>query len=305
MPTRAELQEIEDLHHELEEIAQDSVLLFQQAPLVPEVQRIAADGETVEAYVLRWHSSDVQSVKSDELALRYDAWYRKTLMFVHKYVPDQEDSFKHVGDIMHSYVTLNRYAVATPEMLESAEREYDRGYVTVYLKEFASVIDSQAKILQSIVAIPERELLPQPRCLITGTKCAVPLWSNPRLVFAILPFSGEFDDIYELGIKEVVESLGWECKRADEIIHTQNILCVAICQPIRSARFVIAELSKRNPNVLYELGLSHAFEKDVIIITKNVNNIPFDLRNQNVIVYETLDDLQRKLLTMFRSLASI
>jgi hypothetical protein len=302
MPTRVELDEIQKLHQELDSIAHDSELLFQQVPLVPEAEQLAADGKTVEAYVLRWHSSDVQAVKSDELAVRYETWYQKALMFVHKYVPSQEDSFKHTGQIMHSYVTLNRYAVATPEMLANAEQEYERGYVTVYLREFASVIDSHKKILRSITAIPERKLLPQPRCFITGQKCTVPVWSNPRLVFAILPFSEEYDEIYELGIKWTVESLGWECKRGDEIIHTQNIVCVGICQPIRSARCVVAELSVRNPNVLYELGLSHAFEKDVIVITRNAENIPFDLRNQNVVIYEEVNDLRNKFESMLHSL---
>jgi len=259
----------------------------------------------VKAYVLRWHPNDIQKVRSRELAVRYDAWYQKASMLVQKFVPYQDQAFAEVRAIMNSYVTLNRYAMATPEMLEHADKEHERGYVTVYLKEFASVIDSQANIVRSIALIPERKLLPKPRCFLMGTQCTITLWDNPKLVFVILPLSKEFNDIYEIGIKEVVLGMGLECSKSDEIIHTRNVICAGICQPIRSARFVIAELSSRNPNVLYELGLCHAFEKDVILISKDAANIPFDLRNQNVILYEAISDLRRKLANMLSGLTGL
>ena len=220
-------------------------------------------------------------------------------------MPYQTRAFGEVRAIMESYVTLNRFATATADMLESAKREYERGYITVYLKEFASIIGSQANIMRSIAALPERILLPPPRCFLTGMQCTVKLWFNPKLVFVILPFSKEYNDVYEIGIKEVVQSLGWECSRSDEIVHTHNVICVGICQPLRSARFVIAELTSRNPNVLYELGLCHAFEKDVILITNDIEHIPFDLRNQNIVTYETISDLRRKLATMLEALIRV
>ena len=305
MARQDRLQEAEDLLKELEAIERDSIRLFQDVPLIPEPLELGADGETVVAYVLRWHPNDIQKVRSRELAVRYDAWYQKASMLVQKLVPYQRQSFAEVRAIMDSYVTLNRYAAATAEMLQHANEEYEKGYVTVYLKEFASVIDSQANIVRSIASIPERKLLPKPRCFLTGTQCTVELWDNPKLVFVILPLSKEFNDIYEIGIKETILGMGWECSKSDEIIHTRNILCAGICQPIRSARFVIAELSSRNPNVLYELGLCHAFEKDVVLIAKDAANIPFDLHNQNVIIYETISDLRRKLADMLSGLTGM
>ncbi len=304
MPTQAKIKEAEELARELDGIAKDSIELFQVVPLVPEPSEITEDGKTVKLFVLRWHTNDIQAVKSRELALRYDAWYQKASVLVDKHVPYQSRSFNEVRAIMDSYVTLNRYATANAEMLESASKEHERGYVSVYLKEFASVIASQANIIRSTVSVPERVLLQQPRCFLTGSQCMVKLWLNPKLVFVILPLSKEFNDVYEFGIKEAVQSIGWECSKSDEIVHTQNIICVGICQPLRSAHFVVAELSSRNPNVLYELGLCHAYEKDVILITQDIEHIPFDLRNQNVIIYETISDLRRKLATRLEALVN-
>ena len=45
---------------------------------------------------------------------------------------------------------------------------------------------------------------------------------------------------------------------------------------IKKARILVAELSGRNPNVFYELGVAHAMNKDVILITQTLEDVPFD-----------------------------
>ena len=42
-----------------------------------------------------------------------------------------------------------------------------------------------------------------------------------------------------------------------------------IWQAINAADFVIADITGRNPNVLYELGLAHALAKPVLILSRN------------------------------------
>ncbi len=218
MPTQSKLQEAENLLQELESIEKDSIELFEAVPLVPEPHKAEDEGKVIEMYVLRWHMNDIQAVKSRELALRYEAWCQKTTPLVEKYLPYQNRAFAEVRAIMESYVTLNRYAVATARMLESANKENETGYVAVYLKEFASVVKSQANIVRSIASLPERIVLPQPRCFMTGAQCTIKLWLNPNFVFVIMPFAKEFNDAYEIGIKEVVQNMGWECARSDEIV---------------------------------------------------------------------------------------
>jgi len=105
------------------------------------------------------------------------------------------------------------------------------------------------------------------RCFKTGGPCTVNVQEKPRSVFVIMPFAEAFDDVYELGIKASVETLGWDCQRADEVIHNRDIMC-KVCQGIRQARFVIADLTGQNANVFYELGMAHALEKDVILLAQ-------------------------------------
>ena len=51
----------------------------------------------------------------------------------------------------------------------------------------------------------------------------------------------------------------------------------------------MAELSTRNPNVFYELGLAHALDKPVVLVSSNELDVPFDLRHIRVIYYDVAD----------------
>lgn len=107
---------------------------------------------------------------------------------------------------------------------------------------------------------------------------------DPKLCFVLMPFSKEFTDLYEDIIKPTVSGSGFTPLRADEVFST-GVIIDDIWESINSARFLIADVTDRNPNVFYELGIAHALGKDVIIITKSINDIPFDTRHIRHIVY--------------------
>jgi hypothetical protein len=48
---------------------------------------------------------------------------------------------------------------------------------------------------------------------------------------------------------------------------------------IRRAKVLLAELTGKNPNVFYELGLAHACRKPVVFISGNIDDVPFDVRS--------------------------
>ncbi|MES9842784.1 MAG: hypothetical protein ABW134_19735 [Candidatus Thiodiazotropha endolucinida] len=49
---------------------------------------------------------------------------------------------------------------------------------------------------------------------------------------------------------------------------------------------VLCDVTGRNPNVNYELGIAHALQKPAIIITKDINDVPFDYRHLRVVTYD-------------------
>lgn len=106
--------------------------------------------------------------------------------------------------------------------------------------------------------------------------------------FVVMPFSSLYQIEYENIIKPSLEELNVKCVRGDEIYSKQRIMD-DIWQSIKSCRFVIAELTGKNPNVLYEVGLAHAIGKPVIILTRNADDVPFDLKDLRYLYYDTND----------------
>lgn len=99
-----------------------------------------------------------------------------------------------------------------------------------------------------------------------------------------MPFSDDFNDIYQYGIKNTCNKRGFFCERVDEQAFEGTILSRIYTQ-IRKADLIISDLSNKNPNVYYETGYAHALSKPVILLTKNAEDIPFDLKHYPHIVY--------------------
>lgn len=108
---------------------------------------------------------------------------------------------------------------------------------------------------------------------------------NNNLCFVLMPFLPEMKEIYTEIIKPIVIKSGMECIRSDEIYNPGEILN-DIIKSIISARIVIAELTGRNANVMYELGMSHMLKKKTILLTQKIDDVPFDLRHLRCINYK-------------------
>jgi hypothetical protein len=101
----------------------------------------------------------------------------------------------------------------------------------------------------------------------------------------LMPFSEKFRDIYEVGIKLACRDAGVTCERIDEQIFSENIL-ERIYNEIRKADIIISEMTGRNANVFYETGYAHGQGKQVVLLTQEADDLPFDLRPYPHIVYK-------------------
>lgn len=105
---------------------------------------------------------------------------------------------------------------------------------------------------------------------------------DPRQLSVMMPFAG-FDAIYT-AIRNVATSAEMKCDRADSIWEHHAVLQDIVSLIDRSA-IVICDCSGRNPNVFYEIGIAHSLGKEVILITQDKNDIPFDLIHLRYIHY--------------------
>ncbi len=104
--------------------------------------------------------------------------------------------------------------------------------------------------------------------------------------FILMPFGAPFDAYYQEILVPAIHQSGLSPIRADEI-HTPGAITQQIWEGIRMAAMCVADITGRNANVMYEVGLAHACGKPVISIVQDVNDLPFDLRSYRHIVYET------------------
>jgi len=100
-----------------------------------------------------------------------------------------------------------------------------------------------------------------------------------------MPFGGWLDDYYETIYRPAIEATNLEPHRADDLYRPSTIVH-DIWAYTRRAKLLVADLTGKNPNVFYELGLAHALGKPAILIAESMDDIPFDLRALRVIVYE-------------------
>ena len=100
-----------------------------------------------------------------------------------------------------------------------------------------------------------------------------------------MPFSDPFNGYYTYIIKPAIEAAGMECLRADEIYGA--VIIKDIWNAIWRAGVIVADVTNRNPNVNYELGLSHALGVSTILLTQSMDDVPFDYRHRRCIVYRT------------------
>ncbi len=120
--------------------------------------------------------------------------------------------------------------------------------------------------------------------------------------FVIMPFGDpekeperarKLELLYSDCIKPTVEAVNIQgksgeiihCHRADKSARPGEII-THIIENLVSADIVIADLSGRNPNVFYELGVRHAVNNNTILIADNLDDIPFDLRGLRTITYK-------------------
>jgi len=107
------------------------------------------------------------------------------------------------------------------------------------------------------------------------------------LCFVVMPFGvASLDIVYDDFVRSTLTN---QCQlrpvRGDDVFGS-NVIMEDITKRIRRARLIIADLTGRNPNVFYEVGIAHALNKQVLLMTQSIDDVPFDLRHRRALVYE-------------------
>src|SRR5208282_3164435 len=104
-------------------------------------------------------------------------------------------------------------------------------------------------------------------------------------IFVLMPFATKLEPIYTRHIKKIGSRLGLRVGRGDDIGGIGPIV-KDVWSAIQSARVVVADCTGRNQNVCYEIGLAHAIGRQTILISQSMKDVPFELQQFRVIIYE-------------------
>ena len=133
---------------------------------------------------------------------------------------------------------------------------------------------------------------------------------QPGTCFLIMPFADAFAPIHKAIVKALESAVaGFRCRRADEFFGGHQVM-EDILREIATSELVLADVTGRNPNVFYELGIAHTVKSAarVILITQRIDDIPFDLRAYRHIVYTRsprgLEQLSEELISAARDLST-
>lgn len=110
--------------------------------------------------------------------------------------------------------------------------------------------------------------------------------------FVIMPISnqkdyddGHFSLVYEDIIKPSIVANSMKPIRADETKNT-NLIQLDILKRIIETPMAICDMSSKNPNVFYELGMRQAFDMPTVLIKDEATTAPFDISGLRYVTYK-------------------
>lgn len=123
--------------------------------------------------------------------------------------------------------------------------------------------------------------------------------------FILMPFGSWFDRYFKEIYVPATKEAGFEPLRADGLFNTGAVM-EQIWTQIRKAKVLLADLTGKNPNVFYELGLAHALRKPVVFVAGDIEDVPFDVRHLRVVVFDIRepnwsDKLKRDITTYLKN----
>lgn len=161
-----------------------------------------------------------------------------------------------------------------------------------------------SKIERGEVNAPNVDLLRRLADLLEAPELLGAEFGSPdsdTTVFVAIPSGEPFDSIYSKLIAQPLVEDGIRVSRAQDLSSARNILADVV-QGIEGATIVVADLTELNPNVFYEVGLAHALRKPVILLTQDIDALPFDLQQYRTISYSIDFDKAQRLADELRRL---
>jgi hypothetical protein len=238
-------------------------------------------------------------VTASEFVIRVRQWFNSVNQIVMPLV---------LHDKMFLYYTLRQVEAAVRKrQYRRASSELPTGGLPPTAPEFSRraeiEIESRLEIAQQeaadgmetaldlIRSVPSAQHQLFPPTLFAATAAAPPPF-QPNTAFILMwldKMKPELEDVSNT-IKSICRDFGVRAFRADDVEH-QEVITEIVLNSIRTAEFLIADLSGERPNVYYEVGYAHAIGKRPLLFRKTGAHLHFDLSVHNVPEYKNVTEL--------------
>lgn len=143
------------------------------------------------------------------------------------------------------------------------------------------------------------------RLTLNGWKRVTELRKRPQKsnhAFVAMWFDQSLDEIWENGFKSGLSELGFNPQRIDLTEHNEKI-CDRIISEIRQSSLLLADFTGQRGGVYFEAGFAMGLGIPVIwsCSEDDVENLHFDTRQYNHIVWKNAQDLKVKLINRIKA----
>lgn len=234
-----------------------------------------------------WDETDYSGMDLlDDIDRLAEEWATKTIILTgYGTVEHALEAFKEHG--VFDFITKARFnrhefIQVARAALQQAEAERQAGFVSTVPK-------TMARHVRVI------------RCFVHDGPCALEegIALKPKQAFVAMPFSPRGNELHKFAIKPALKEEGYNPIRANEVVEFRNLTC-KICRLIRECEIAIVDISTWNANVMFELGLIYGWGKTAILLLERGRKAPSDLRGMEVVKYDGLVELKKKLRAALR-----
>ena len=278
---------------------------FHGGPLTTNIVKMHGDLRHEEHMIITQEDYDKFLTKYPVISTHLSAMLiTRTALFVGYSLADPD--FQHIREVVRSrlgrfermsyLLQFNQTAAKVESMLQDnlhvinlkTKKGQNKGEILVtFFQEIQAELDTRAgkRFRESKPDIFEPESIATYEAASKAPDSSALLTSSSNLCFVLMPFGDPFDSVYREVIKPQIYETGLEALRADEVF-TPGSIMEQIRSAIQQARICIADLTGKNPNVLYELGIAQTLGKPTVLLTQDTADIPFDLKQYRMIVYD-------------------
>ena len=202
-------------------------------------------------------------------------------------------------DLMHGPMSMGRFGPDMHHQAHMLRRRMERAHTSEELRDLLRDFRQYAFLAGSAMESREmqeriHELEGQVKSLAEPTASDTPdsdekvvtleKLKDKKVLFTVMPFHEDFHDVWVGGIQRAATGTGLTPIRIDMITKSSEVTD-DIVAAIDIAEVIVVDVTRNNPNVMFEFGFALARGKPHVVISQSTEFLTFDIKNVRTLIY--------------------